>query len=97
MLTAKAIANGCFFNIGARLARYTDNDTYAKRAEETWDWLWEVEYIDHDNWKVYDGGHDYTDCKDINTQLYSYNSAILVQGAAFLYNYVSLRHLSVQT
>jgi mannan endo-1,6-alpha-mannosidase len=34
------ISNGCFFNLGARLARYTGNETYAKHAEETWNWLW---------------------------------------------------------
>lgn len=89
MLTVVAIANGCFFNIGARLARYTENDTYAERAEETWDWLWGVEYINHTDWRVYDGGHDYDNCSNVNTQLYSYNAAILAQGAAFLYNYVS--------
>lgn len=36
---AAAIANGVSFNLGARLARYTGNDTYAQRAEQTWDWL----------------------------------------------------------
>lgn len=92
MLTVAAIANGCFFNIGARLARYTDNDTYAERAEETWDWLWGVEYIDHEDWRVYDGAHDYNNCSEVNTQTYSYNAAILTQGAAFLYNYVSHHH-----
>ncbi|CCF44696.1 glycoside hydrolase family 76, partial [Colletotrichum higginsianum] len=45
------ISNGCFFNIGARLARYTGNDTYARYAEETWDWLWAVNYIDHESWR----------------------------------------------
>lgn len=84
-----AIANGCFFNLGARLARYTSNETYAKFAEETWDWLWAVEYIDHDNWMVYDGAHVEHNCTDINKATFSYNAAILLQGAAFMYNYVS--------
>ena len=81
------IANGCFFNIGARLARYTGNDTYAKHAEETWDWLWAVNYIDHDNWLVYDGAHDYANCTNIAEATYSYNPAILIQGAAFMYDF----------
>lgn len=34
-----SIANGCFFNLGARLARYTGNATYATWAETTWDWI----------------------------------------------------------
>lgn len=84
-----AIANGCFFNIGARLARYTDNSTYADWAEKTWDWLWDVGYINHENWYVYDGAHVEEDCKDINKITFSYNAAILAQGVAFMYNYVS--------
>src|SRR5690606_32208309 len=60
--TLPAIANGCFFNIGARLSRYTGNDTYAKRAEKTWDWLWGVGYIDHEKWIVYDGAHIGDNC-----------------------------------
>ncbi|RFU81667.1 glycoside hydrolase family 76 [Trichoderma arundinaceum] len=81
------IANGCFFNIGARLARYTRNETYAKRAEDTWNWLWGVGYIDHDSWLVYDGGHVEKNCTDVNKATFSYNAAILTHGAAFMYNY----------
>ena len=39
---------------------------------------------------MYDGGHDYTNCSDVNEQTFSYNAAILTQGAAFLYNFVSM-------
>lgn len=81
------IANGCFFNIGARLARYTKNDTYAQHAEQTWDWLWGVNYIDHDTYKIWDGAHVPTNCTDINKTPFSYNAAILLQGAAYMYNY----------
>lgn len=89
-LTRLAIANGCFFNIGSRLARYTRNETYAKFADETWDWLWGVGYIDHESWLVYDGGRVQFNCTDINKATFSYNAAIMTQGAAFMYNYVSL-------
>jgi len=90
VLIFSAIANGCFFNIGARLARYTGNETYAKWASETFDWLWNVGYIDHEHWGVYDGAHVRTSCTDINKAQFSYNSAILLQGCAFMYNYVGL-------
>ncbi|KAM5354867.1 hypothetical protein ACJ41O_001513 [Fusarium nematophilum] len=83
------IANGCFFNLGARLARYTGNDTYAKFAEETWDWLWGVGYIDPESWLVYDGGHVEHNCTDINKLTFSYNAAIMLQGSAFMYNYTN--------
>lgn len=84
-----AIANGCYFNIGARLARYTQNETYAQRAEETWNWLWGVNYINHETWDVYDGGHVEHNCTDVNPVQFSYNHAILMQGAAFMYNYTN--------
>ncbi|KAK4096314.1 glycoside hydrolase family 76 protein [Parathielavia hyrcaniae] len=81
------IANACFFDIGARLARYTKNQTYADWAEKTFDWLWNVQYIDHDNWAVYDGGHVEHNCTDINRAQFSYNAALLLHGSAFMYNY----------
>ncbi|EEY23504.1 mannan endo-1,6-alpha-mannosidase DCW1 [Verticillium alfalfae VaMs.102] len=81
------IANGCFFNIGARLARYTRNDTYTKAAEETWDWLWGVNYIDHENWRVYDGGHIEHNCTDINKGHLLLQHCRADAGAAFMYNY----------
>ncbi|RDA95652.1 hypothetical protein CP533_1131 [Ophiocordyceps camponoti-saundersi (nom. inval.)] len=84
-----AIANGCFFNIGARLARYTHNGTYAEWAEKTWDWLWGVGFIDHENWRIYDGAHVDSNCTDINKATFSYNSAVLLQGAAFMYNFTN--------
>ncbi|KAH6685100.1 family 76 glycoside hydrolase [Plectosphaerella plurivora] len=83
------IANACFFNIGSRLARYLGNDTYMEWAEDTWDWLWGVNYIDHDNWRVYDGADIADNCTKIVKVTYSYNIGSLLQGAAFLYNYTN--------
>ncbi|QUC20518.1 uncharacterized protein UV8b_04759 [Ustilaginoidea virens] len=83
------IANGIFFNMGARLARYTQNDTYAKRAEQAWDWMINVGYIDTEIWHAYDGAHVDKNCTDVNKATFSYNAAILTQGAAFMYNYTN--------
>ncbi len=74
--------------MGARLARYTNNETYAKWSSDTWDWLVELEYIDKD-YNVYDGAHVPENCKDIDKQQYSYNPAVLLLGAAHMYNFVS--------
>ncbi|OAA39381.1 Mannan endo-1,6-alpha-mannosidase [Metarhizium rileyi] len=81
------IANGIFFNMGARLARYTGNSTYAERAEKAWDWLWGVKYIDHNNWAVYDGASANDNCTDLHKTQYSYNAGVLIQGVAFMYNH----------
>lgn len=57
-------------------------------AARTFDIMQKLSYIDSD-WNVYDGAH-LPDCTDINKAQFSYNSAMLLQGAAFLYNYVSM-------
>ncbi|KAK2624910.1 hypothetical protein QTJ16_005279 [Diplocarpon rosae] len=84
-----SIANGCFFNIAARLARYTKNNTYYDHAVSTWDWITSVGFIDKD-YKVYDGGHIEFNCTDINHVQFSYNIAVWLLGAANMYNYVGL-------
>ncbi|KAK4666708.1 hypothetical protein QC763_302730 [Podospora pseudopauciseta] len=84
-----SIANAIFFNLGARLARYTNNRTYAEWAGKTWDWMEGVGYIDKENWNVYDGGHVEGNCTDINRAQFSYTAAIFVQGCGFLYNYTN--------
>lgn len=81
-----SIANGCFFNIGARLARYTENTTYADWAESTWDWIVGVGYMDED-YNIYDGAHVETNCTDINKAQFSYNSAVWLLGAAYMWNH----------
>lgn len=83
------IANAGFMNIGARLSRYTGDDKYAKRAEDTWNWMWGVNYIDHENWSVYDGGHVEDDCKKVSKETFTTNAALLIQACAFMYDVVS--------
>ncbi|OIW27116.1 putative dfg5 protein [Coniochaeta ligniaria NRRL 30616] len=80
------IANGIFFNLGARLARYTGNDTYAQWAEKTYNWTQAVGYIDSE-YNIFDGGHVEHNCTDINPQQFSYIAAIFTQGTAHMYNY----------
>ncbi len=83
-----SIANGCFFNIAARLAAYTGNATYATYAENTWDWIRSVGFMD-DSYNIYDGAHVETNCTDINRVQFSYNAGIFTLGAAVMYNFVS--------
>ena len=61
--------------MGARLARYTQNDSYAVRAEKAWDWLWGVQFIDHQTWAVYDGANVKENCSNVVKPQYSYNAA----------------------
>ncbi|KAK5992176.1 Mannan endo-1,6-alpha-mannosidase DCW1 [Cladobotryum mycophilum] len=84
-----SIANGCFFNLGARLARYSGNKTYADWAEKTWDWLEGVGFLDPKTYAIYDGAHIETNCTDINKAEFSYNNAVWALGAAFMFNYTN--------
>ncbi|PSR99081.1 glycoside hydrolase [Coniella lustricola] len=82
------ISNACFFNMGARLARYTSNSSYYSWAHDTYTWIKAKEYIDAD-YNVYDGAHVETNCTDVNKAQFSYNAGMLLQGAAFMYNWTS--------
>lgn len=74
--------------MGARLARYTSNSSYYSWAYDTYDWIKSVKYIDAD-YNVHDGAHVQANCTDINRAQFSYNAGMLLQGAAFMYNYTS--------
>lgn len=85
------ISNGCLFMLGARLARFTKNETYAQWAEKTWDWVTAKEFINQesDAWPVYDGGNIEHDCKDVVKLEWTYNSGLFMAGAAFMYNHTN--------
>lgn len=83
-----SIANGCFFNIGARLAAYTGNTTYTDWAEKTWDWVESVGLIGKD-YSVYDGTSDTDNCTSIDHGQWTYNQGIYLYGAAMMWKAVS--------
>jgi mannan endo-1,6-alpha-mannosidase len=82
-----SISNGCFFNIAARLARFTGNQTYAAWAEKVYQWELDVGLITPD-FKIYDGasvaGTD--NCTAIDPYQWSYNAGVYLHGAAVMYN-----------
>ena len=81
------ISNGCFFNLGARLALYTGNDTYAQWAEKTFNWTQAASLMDA-NYHFYDGAHTTLNCSDINRVQWTYNAGVFLLGASVMYNYV---------
>ncbi|KAK6465145.1 defective cell wall [Scheffersomyces coipomensis] len=83
-----SVSNGCLFHIGARLARYTGNDTYVDWAEKVWDWLVDVGFITTgDWWFVYDGAQIEVNCTNITKYQWTYNQGLMLSGCAYLYNY----------
>lgn len=70
------MTNGGFFQIAARLARFTGNTTYVDWAEKTWDWLASTPLIEQHTatkWDVWDGGHEDKNCTDPVKTYFSYN------------------------
>ncbi|KAL9599638.1 MAG: hypothetical protein Q9219_003722 [cf. Caloplaca sp. 3 TL-2023] len=82
------ISNGVFFNMGARLAMYTGNQTYADWAEKAWDWTAAVGMMSSD-YLFFDGAHTDKNCSDINKQQWSYNAGVYLLGAANMYNFTN--------
>ncbi|KAK3350948.1 glycosyl hydrolase family 76-domain-containing protein [Neurospora tetraspora] len=84
-----SISNGLFFNLGARLSRFTGNSSYGEWASRTWDWERSINLIT-DEYDVKDGAHfDVTThvCRnDSGPHVWSYNIGVFLQGAAFMYN-----------
>ncbi|EGS18119.1 mannan endo-1,6-alpha-mannosidase DCW1-like protein [Thermochaetoides thermophila DSM 1495] len=86
-----SISNGCFFNIAARLARYTGNQTYAEWAARIWAWEEAIGLITSD-YQVHDGVHINTNdntCSQTDTNQWTYNAGIFLHGAAVMYNLTS--------
>jgi mannan endo-1,6-alpha-mannosidase len=77
------VSNGGLFQISARLARATGNDTYLEWANKVWDWTEAVGMIDQAG-NVYDGAHASRNCTDTNPVTFSYSAAIYLYGAAVL-------------
>ncbi|OCK79764.1 glycoside hydrolase family 76 protein [Lepidopterella palustris CBS 459.81] len=79
------ISNGCFFNIAARLGKYTGNTTYIDWAEQMWDWVSAVGLMSPD-YHFFDGSDDSINCTQINHIQWTYNAGVFMLGAATMWN-----------
>ena len=84
-----AISNGAFFNLAARLASYTGNQTYADWAEKTWDWVNDIGLM-NPQYQIFDGSDDTLNCSQVNHIQWTYNAGIFLLGAANMYNNVCI-------
>jgi mannan endo-1,6-alpha-mannosidase len=84
------ISNGGFFQLAARLARYTGNSTYADWANKMYDWM-ESTPVLQDNGgsiEVNDGTSITNNCSDANKMQWTYNYGTMISGAAYMFNMV---------
>ena len=79
-----SVSNGGFFQLSARMARATGNNTYLDWANKIWDWSNKVNFIDQKNYHVYDGADSRDDCGKTNYHSFTYTSGIYLYGAAIL-------------
>jgi mannan endo-1,6-alpha-mannosidase len=82
------LANGNFFQLASRLARYTGNSTYSTWASAIFDWTTTVGFVDSE-WNVYDGASTETNCTAINRLQFSSSAGTYIAGAAHMYNITS--------
>ena len=83
-----SVSNGGFFNVAARLARYTGNTTYAIWAERIFEWEQRIGLIGP-LFHVFDGAHIEDNCTTVDAGQWSYNSALFLHGAAAMYSYTN--------
>jgi len=84
------ISNMGFFQLGARLARYTGNDTYAEWATKVWDWFEASPILNVNNtWQINDGTDENNGCVDADGNQWTYNYGTTLMGAAYMYNYTN--------
>ncbi|KAJ5594488.1 glycosyl hydrolase family 76 protein [Penicillium hispanicum] len=81
-----ALTNGGFFELAARLARYTNNETYSSWAEKTWNWSTNVSLINTDRWTVADSTSVSDNCANLGYLQWSLNYGAYITGAAYMYN-----------
>lgn len=83
------ISNGGYFQLAARLARYTGNQTYADWAIKMYDWMEASPLFQtQDNTLfIWDNTDANNNCTDVQHFAWTYNYGTMLMGAAALYNY----------
>ena len=83
-----SVSNGGLFQLAARLAAYTNNQTYADWAEKIWDWSSSVPMVKNDTWTVADSVSNDNQCANSGDIQWTYNYGMYFYGAAYMYQYV---------
>ncbi len=83
-----SVANGGLFHLGARLARYTSNQTYYDWCDKIWNWMSDTHLISvvDDKWMFIYDGFNVRACGNITKLQWTYNQGLMLAGAAVLYN-----------
>lgn len=84
-----SVSNAGLFHMGARLLRFTGNDSYVESAEMVYDWMVGVGFIQEGPqwWFIYDGASIEGNCSQVVRLQWTYNVGLVMAGCAYLYNY----------
>ncbi|KAK3671669.1 hypothetical protein LTR78_008402 [Recurvomyces mirabilis] len=82
-----SVANGGFFQLASRLARYTGNQTYVDWGTKSWEWFEGSVLFDNATYAINDGTDDTANCVLADHTQWSYNYGIYLGGLAYLYNH----------
>lgn len=90
-----AVSNGGFMMLAARLAMYTQKQSFADWAEKEWNWATTAGMIDNTTWTVFDSiskgtGGKVADCTGPDHTQWTYNYGTFMTGCAYMYAFVSL-------
>ncbi|KIW01992.1 uncharacterized protein PV09_06502 [Verruconis gallopava] len=83
-----SVSNGAYFQLAARLARYTGDAKYVHLATRVWNWCESVGLISP-SYDVFDGTNDKLNCTQLDHTQWTYNTAIFLEGAAALWNFTN--------
>jgi mannan endo-1,6-alpha-mannosidase len=83
------ISNGGNFQLAARLAYITGNQSYADWAEMVWDWMEAspmFERASDGTLYIWDNTNADNNCSDVTNYIWTYNYGTLISGAVYMYN-----------
>lgn len=84
-----SISQGGFAYLGARLAKYTGNQTYSEWAQRAVDWTRDVGLLTSEG-SVFDGTDTLTNCSSISHLEWTMDSGIFLDIGAYMVNMVSI-------
>lgn len=84
-----SISNAGFFQLAARLAVYTGDDSYTDWAVKSWDWSETHGLVNNKTWKVNDSTDGSNGCTTQDHTDWTYNYGAFLNGCAYMYDFVS--------
>ena len=83
-----SISNGGNFQLAARLAYVTGNQSYADWATKVWDWMEASPLMETqgDTLYIWDNTDTTNNCTTVQHFVWSYNYGTMLMGAAYMYN-----------